>query len=79
MSETEHIEANMTENYMNLPVNQPAFNWDCANVIEEWKRFRGQVELLLVDGPYSTMNEKMKVNTLQNWMTDRGQKKDLQR
>ena len=65
---------NMAENYVNLPVNQPTFNWDSTNVIEEWKRFCGQVELLLVDGPYSTMNEKAKVATLQNWMTDRGQK-----
>ena len=64
----------MADNYVNLPVNQPTFNWDCTNVIEEWKRFRGQVELLLVEGPYSTMNTKMKVATLQNWMTDRGQK-----
>ena len=29
---------------------------------------------MLVDGPYSTINEKAKVATLQNWMTDRGQK-----
>ena len=29
---------------------------------------------MLVKGSYSTMNEKMKAATLQNWMTDRGQK-----
>ena len=74
VSDTGDTEAKMAENYVNLPVNQPTFNWDSTNVIEEWKRFHGQVELLLVDGPYFTMNEKVKVATLQNWMTDRGQK-----
>ena len=74
VSDTEDTVVKMADNYVNLPVNQPTFNWDCTNVIEEWKRFCGQVELLLVEGPYSTMNAKMKVATLQNWMTDRGQK-----
>ena len=43
-------------------------------MIAEWKRFRDQVELLLVGGPYTGMEEKQKVNTLLNWMTDKGQK-----
>ena len=43
-------------------------------MIAEWKRFCGQVELLLVEGPYSGMEEKQKVATLLNWMTDKGQK-----
>ena len=67
-------DATMADKFTNLPVNQLVFNWESTNVIEEWKRFRGQVELLLEDGPYSGMAEKMKVATLQNWMTDRGQK-----
>ena len=43
-------------------------------MIPEWKRFRGQVELLLVGGCYTGMEEKQKVTMLLNWMTDRGQK-----
>ena len=43
-------------------------------MIAEWKWFCGQVELLLVEGPYSGMEEKQKVTTLLNWMTDKGQK-----
>ena len=73
-SDFDQPEVKMADNYVNLPVNQPAFNWDSSNVIKEWKWFCGQVELLLVDCPYSTMNEKMKVATLKNWMTDSGQK-----
>ena len=43
-------------------------------MIAQWKCFRDQVELLLVRGPYTGMEEKQKVNTLLNWMTDKGQK-----
>ena len=43
-------------------------------MIAEWKRFSDQVELLLDGGPYTGMEEKQKVNTLLNWMTDKGQK-----
>ena len=43
-------------------------------MIAEWKRFRDQVELLLVGGSYTGMEEKQKVNMLLNWMTDKGQK-----
>ena len=43
-------------------------------MIAEWKRFCDQVELLLDGGPYTGMEEKQKVNTLLNWMTDKGQK-----
>ena len=43
-------------------------------MIVEWKRFCGQVELLLVAGPYSGLEEKQKVAILLNWMTDKGQK-----
>ena len=74
VSETEQTEATMADNYVNMPVNQSAFNWECTNIIEEWKHYHRQVELLLVVGPYSSMTDKMKVVTLQNWMTDRGQK-----
>ena len=58
---------------MNIPLNQLSFNWDSTNIVE-WKRFRGQVELLLDVGPYSGLEEKQKVATLLNWMTDKGQK-----
>ena len=71
MSEPEPPTATMA---MNIPLNQPNFNWDSTNMIVEWKRFRGQVELLLVTGPYSGLEEKQKVATLLNWMTDKGQK-----
>ena len=43
-------------------------------MIAEWKRFRDQVELMLDGGPYTSMEAKQKVNTLLNWMTDKGQK-----
>ena len=43
-------------------------------MIAEWKCFCDQVELLLDGGPYTGMEEKQKVNTLLNWMTDKGQK-----
>ena len=43
-------------------------------MIAEWKRFRDQVELLLVRGPYTGMEEKQKVYTSLKWMTDKGQK-----
>ena len=43
-------------------------------MIAEWKCFCAQVELLLVGGPYTGMEEKQKVTTLLNWMTDKGQK-----
>ena len=45
-------------------------------MIAEWKRFRDQVELLLDGEPYTGMEEKQKVATLLNWMTDKGQKID---
>ena len=79
LDETEHIaepehEIIMADKFVNLPVNQPVFNWESQNIIEEWKRFRGQVELLLKDGPYKGMEDTQKIATLQNWMSDRGQK-----
>ena len=43
-------------------------------MIAEWKHFCDQVELLLDGGPYTGMEEKQKVTTLLNWMTDKGQK-----
>ena len=43
-------------------------------MISEWKHFHDQVELLLDGGPYTGMEEKQKVTTLLNWMTDKGQK-----
>ena len=43
-------------------------------MIEEWKHFCGQVELLLDIGPFSKLEEPQKVATLQNWMSDKGQK-----
>ena len=64
----------MADRYMNIPLNQLSFNWDSTNMIAEWKHFRGQVELLLVRGPYTGMEEKQKVATLLNWITDKGQK-----
>ena len=64
----------MADRFMNIPLNQLNFNWDSTNMIAEWKCFRGQVELLLVGGPYSGMEEKQKDTTLLNWMTDKGQK-----
>ena len=39
-------------------------------MLAEGKCFGDQVELLLVGGPYTGMEEKQKVNTLLNWMTD---------
>ena len=59
---------------MNIPLNQLSFNWNSTNMIVEWKRLCRQVELLLVAGPYSGLEEKQKVVTLLNWMTDKGQK-----
>ena len=59
---------------MNIPLNQLSFNWDSTNMIAEWKRFCDQVELLLDGGPYTGMEEKQKVATLLNWMTDKVQK-----
>ena len=37
-------------------------------MIAKWKHFRGQVELLLIEGPYTGMEDKQKVTTLLNWM-----------
>ena len=59
---------------MNILLNQPVFNWESTNMIEEWKHFSGQVELLLDIGPFSKLEEPQKVATLQNWMSDKGQK-----
>ena len=64
----------MADKYMNIPLNQPVFNWESTNMIEEWKHFHGQVELLLDVGPFSKLEEPQKVATLQNWMSDKGQK-----
>ena len=64
----------MADKYMNIPLNQPVFNWESTNMIEEWKHFHGQVELLLDIGPFSKLEEPQKVATLQNWMSDKGQK-----
>ena len=64
----------MADRYMNILLNQPSLNWDSTNVIAEWKHFHDQVELLLVRGPYTGMEEKQKVAMLHNWMTDLGQK-----
>ena len=58
--------ANMADRYMNILLNKPSFNWDSINMIEEWKRYKGQVELLLNKGPYSCMAEEQKVATLLN-------------
>ena len=43
-------------------------------MIAEWKCFHDQVELLLDGGPYTGIEEKQKVATLLNWMTDKGQR-----
>ena len=77
MSESEPPTTIIADRYMNIPLNQPSFNWDSTNIIAEWKCFCDQVELLLVGGPYTGMEEKQKVTTLLNWMTDKGLK-DLQ-
>ena len=74
VSESEPPTTIMAERYMNIPLNQLSFNWDSTNMIAEWKCFRDQVELLLDGGPYTGMEEKQKVITLLNWMTDKGQK-----
>ena len=74
VSEPESPTATMAERYMNILLNQPSFNWDSTNMIVEWKCFRGQVKLLLVTGPYSGLEDKQKVATLLNWITDKGQK-----
>ena len=74
VSESEPPTTIMADRYMNIPLNQPSFNWDSTNMIAEWKRFRDQVELLLDGGPYTGMEEKQKLSTLLNWMTDKGQK-----
>ena len=43
--------------YAHMHLNQPSFNWDSTNIIAEWKCFRDQVELLLVGGPSTGMEE----------------------
>ena len=63
VSESELPTTIMADRYMNIPLNQPSFNWDSTNMIAEWKRFCDQVELLLDGGPYTGMEEKQKVNT----------------
>ena len=45
-----HLTTIMADRYMNIPLNQPSFNWDSTNMIAEWKRFHDQVELLLDQG-----------------------------
>ena len=77
VSESEPPTTIMADRYMNIPLNQPSFNWDSTNMIAEWKCFRDQVELLLVWGPYTGMEEKKKVAMLLNWMTEK-RSKDLQ-
>ena len=74
VSESEPPTTIMADRYMNIMLNQPSFNLDSTNMIAEWKHFCGQVKLLLVRGPYTGMEEKQKVATLLNWMTDKGQK-----
>ena len=74
VSEPEPPTTTMADRYMNLMLNQLSFNWDSTNMIAEWKRFCGQVELLLDVEPYSSMEEKQKVTTLLNWMNDKGKK-----
>ena len=67
-------EAAMADKYMTIPLNQPVFNCHFPNMIEEWKHFHDQVELLLDIGPFSKLEEPQKVATLQNWMSDNDQK-----
>ena len=56
----------MTE--LNIPISRPTFNADSLDVYTEFLQFREQVEVLLVDGPYSELSDKQKVGTLLNWM-----------
>ena len=74
VNEPEQRTATIADRYMNTPLNQLSFNWDSTNMIAEWKCFCSQVELLLDVGPCSGMEEKQKVTTLLNWMTDKGKK-----
>ena len=56
----------MTE--LNIPISRPTFNADSLDVYTAFLQFREQVEVLLVNGPYSEVSDKQKVGTLLNWM-----------
>ena len=53
---------------LNIPISRPTFNADSLDVYTAFLQFREQVEVLLVDGPYSELSDKQKVGTLLNWM-----------
>ena len=56
----------MTE--LNILISRPTFNADSLDVCTAFLQFREQVEVLLVNGPYSELSDKQKVGTLLNWM-----------
>ena len=53
---------------LNIPISWPTFNADSLDVYTAFLQFRVQVEVLLVDGPYSELSDKQKVGTFLNWM-----------
>ena len=53
---------------LNIPISRPTFNAGSLDVYTAFLQFREQVEVLLVDGPYSELSDKQKVGTLLNWM-----------
>ena len=53
---------------LNILISRPTFNADSLDVYTAFLQFREQVEVLLVDGPYSELSDKQKVGTLLNWM-----------
>ena len=51
-----------------IPVKPPTFNWDSSNLHEQWKLFKEQCQVLLMDGPYSMHTEPACIPVVLNWI-----------
>ena len=54
-----------------VPINKPSFNWECTNLYKAFNKFELHVNNLLVEGPFSKLDQKQKVATLFNWVGEK--------
>ena len=52
-------------------IPQPAINWESANLVDTWKKFKQHIELIF-EGPLADKDEKVKITYLLLWIGDKG-------
>ena len=58
---------------MDAQTSNPHFNWDSADLVEEWRAFRQQAEFMF-KGPLRRKNEERKCCSLTLWVDEKGRK-----